>query len=494
MKIAEMTRFAREREFYFQGLEGYPLYISLPLTAGGGFLKQMHSVGYGFLIIFFKENMDELFFERGNILKMAEVILQKKVKDQNFFRKIDAKWDKRLRQFFQEGDKILHTNLAKLNEEKLTKLYTSFTEQFIDVWRDFEFIDSFDANWERMIEQYLQKHKSSLTKEEIEILTSPFKRSFIQQEELELCQLAIKRRGEIMRGSPIIPELSQHQQKWYWYQDNYGNVRFLDYNHFLQRAQDALKGDVAAKIGELENVEKEMAKRQQEVKKKRKLPSELARVLELFAELAFYRDKRKSFMLRGNAAVHLLVREYSRRRGIPEELLVEATVREIPLFMKGDKEKIRKRLQRRLNEGFAFILPNDNAKDIIILEEHTAQLHALFLQKLGMHKDVTEIKGSVACAGKAIGKVKVIDLVKDFGKMQPGDILVSKMTRPEFITIMKKAAAIVTDEGGITCHAAIVSRELKIPCIIGTQKATRVFKDGDVVEVDAKKGIVRKIK
>ena len=67
------------------------------------------------------------------------------------------------------------------------------------------------------------------------------------------------------------------------------------------------------------------------------------------------------------------------------------------------------------------------------------------------------------------------------------------MTRPEFMPILRKAAAIVTDEGGITCHAAIVARELKIPCIIGTQIATRVLKDGDLVLVDATNGVVKKI-
>ncbi len=63
------------------------------------------------------------------------------------------------------------------------------------------------------------------------------------------------------------------------------------------------------------------------------------------------------------------------------------------------------------------------------------------------------------------------------------------MTDPDFLPAMKKASAIITDEGGITCHAAIVSRELKIPCIIGTRIATKVLKDGDLVEVDANKGI-----
>ena len=68
------------------------------------------------------------------------------------------------------------------------------------------------------------------------------------------------------------------------------------------------------------------------------------------------------------------------------------------------------------------------------------------------------------------------------------------MTRPEFVQAMKKAVAVVTDEGGITCHAAIVSRELNIPCIIGTKIATQVLNNGDLVEVNANHGIVKILK
>jgi pyruvate,water dikinase len=77
--------------------------------------------------------------------------------------------------------------------------------------------------------------------------------------------------------------------------------------------------------------------------------------------------------------------------------------------------------------------------------------------------------------------------------MNPGDILVSTMTRPEFVPLMKIAGGVVTNEGGITCHAAILSRELGKPCVIGTQTATEILKDGDFVEVDADEGLVRKI-
>lgn len=102
-----------------------------------------------------------------------------------------------------------------------------------------------------------------------------------------------------------------------------------------------------------------------------------------------------------------------------------------------------------------------------------------------------EIKGTTAYPGKVTGRVKIITLVDEASKIQEGEILVASMTDPRYVPILKKVKAVITDEGGITCHAAIVSRELKIPCIIGTKIATRILKDGDLVEVDAHKGIVK---
>ncbi len=81
----------------------------------------------------------------------------------------------------------------------------------------------------------------------------------------------------------------------------------------------------------------------------------------------------------------------------------------------------------------------------------------------------------------------------DLRHVDTGMIMVTVTTSPDFVPAMTKCAAIVTDEGGITSHAAIVSRELKLPCIVGTRHGTHVFKEGEMVEVDAKSGIIRKI-
>ena len=111
-------------------------------------------------------------------------------------------------------------------------------------------------------------------------------------------------------------------------------------------------------------------------------------------------------------------------------------------------------------------------------------------------KKIEEFKGIVASkGGESIkAKVQVIFKNEEVKNFKEGNILVSVMTNPYFVPAMKNTAAIITDEGGITCHAAIVSRELKVPCIIGTKIATKVLKDGDLVEVDANNGIVKVVK
>ncbi|OGB74555.1 hypothetical protein A2V68_03060 [candidate division Kazan bacterium RBG_13_50_9] len=113
------------------------------------------------------------------------------------------------------------------------------------------------------------------------------------------------------------------------------------------------------------------------------------------------------------------------------------------------------------------------------------------MRQLQTIKKTAKITGTASVPGRAKGIVQVISKIADLKKFKPGRILVTPMTRPTFNPALKKAKAIITDEGGLLCHAAILAREFNIPCIIGTKNATRVLKDGDLVEVDADKGIVK---
>jgi phosphohistidine swiveling domain-containing protein len=101
-----------------------------------------------------------------------------------------------------------------------------------------------------------------------------------------------------------------------------------------------------------------------------------------------------------------------------------------------------------------------------------------------------EIKGQIAYPGRVTGQVIIVKRMVDVERIAANSIVVCVMTNVNYTSALAKALAIVTDEGGITCHAAIVARELKKPCVIGTKIATQLLKDGDKVDVDADKGIV----
>ncbi len=106
---------------------------------------------------------------------------------------------------------------------------------------------------------------------------------------------------------------------------------------------------------------------------------------------------------------------------------------------------------------------------------------------------ISSFEGTSACLGEVVAPAKILLSVNDVDKVAEGDIVVSPMTTPDLMSALERASGVITDEGGILCHAAIVSRELGIPCIIGTKLATRIIRDGDDVSLIAteQKGLVR---
>lgn len=113
-------------------------------------------------------------------------------------------------------------------------------------------------------------------------------------------------------------------------------------------------------------------------------------------------------------------------------------------------------------------------------------------EHLGITEEAGKIilRGETASAGVYSGKVKIVKDPSELNKIEKGDILVTVMTTPDMVPAMQRAGAIVTDEGGLTCHAAIVSREMGTPCIVGTEHATQILKDGEIITVHASRGIV----
>ena len=213
-------------------------------------------------------------------------------------------------------------------------------------------------------------------------------------------------------------------------------------------------------------------------------------ILNLVGKLVWAKPRRKDYQSRSYYHLEKLMREIAKRLYIS---LNQA--RSAPLNVLREGFKTGKVDLDTINSIDKFhICVQDGKGDVSIIHGKAAEeFYGKNIEKEESKdmKDVNEIKGVCAYAGNAKGIVKIVNRPVDMKKMNQGDILVSAATTPSVVPAMKKAAAIVTDEGGLTCHASIVSRELEIPCVIGTKIATEVLKEGYEVEVDAGNGIVR---
>jgi phosphoenolpyruvate synthase/pyruvate phosphate dikinase len=193
------------------------------------------------------------------------------------------------------------------------------------------------------------------------------------------------------------------------------------------------------------------------------------------------RDGRKAINLMGSFVLARFLDEAVRRKGLDTNIINRAFWNEFPklLFESSQFERI---LKDRQHASILFKDGKVNYLSHVALKEKETNLVG-----------IKDVKGTPASTGEVIAKARVVFGSKQFSEFLDGEVLITEMTRPEFLPLMKKASAIVTDEGGLTSHAAIIARELKKPCIIGTKIATKIFKTGDVVKVDANKGIVEKL-
>lgn len=280
--------------------------------------------------------------------------------------------------------------------------------------------------------------------------------SFLSIEEFELSEIFKKTSAS---NKDLQEKIKEHIYKYNWIRNDYTGEYIIDIEYLLSR-----KNEIINKSYEI-NIPKTIKK-----------PESITEWVQL---LIYIRDIRKKINLIATGLLDRYLKRICNQYNLIYEQASFLTVEELE-FLKD------KKIPNYNGERFLHI-----TKDGLV-DLSKEKWEAMEFNKLS-EKPGNEIKGMVAYNNgvKIKGRVKIILSRSDFKKFQKGNIVVTSMTRPEFIAIIKDCLAIIADEGGITCHAAIISRELKIPCIIGTKIATKILKDGDLVEVDADKGVVR---
>ena len=218
------------------------------------------------------------------------------------------------------------------------------------------------------------------------------------------------------------------------------------------------------------------------------LSNHLKTLLELSEDFTWWQDERKKVTYFNIHMGALLLEEISKRTGVDIENLKYTVNEEIPVILQHRGPTNDELSQRR---KYCVWIWTREGNTCFIGDDARAFKSAIMGEK--DFSDIQDVRGLSASLGKVIGRACIITSSTECGTVQQGDVVIAVMTRPDYVPAMKKACAIVTDEGGITSHAAIVSRELGIPCIIGTKIATKVFTTGEQVEVNANHGWARKV-
>lgn len=480
------------------------------------------------------------YFDKQDAYEVGEHLVDKFVANLDFMEEVNGK----IRYFSDALNKavakIPEDNLAQLDNEKLWQYYRDYEDTHFEYYQ-WGWIpvaaDMFGDNLTNRGKKILaaQKVPADKIEEYLALLTQPEKPSLLKEEQDNLIRIGIKIQAdegqfnlfkelfrkfkeedvkffglythseeyedkfeEVVRSlkkqikPEIIAELQKHFSQYFYTKFIYTEEQGVyNFEHYLKELVRLVNSDhnLQEAYNNQESEIKTTQRRRQELIKKLNLSEDLARFFSAWGDFMVTKIYRRYAQLFALYKTTFILEEMAKRIGITLKELRFMTSREIKqaLFEK----QINKAEVKARKEYCLYYTAKDT--EIYYSGEAARNIVTKYIQK-NLNKDITELSGQCGCRGHARGKVKIINVISDMVKMEAGDILVSISTQPDLLPAMKKAAAFVTDQGGVTSHAAIVAREMNMPCVIATKIATQVLKDGDEVEVDADKGIVKILK
>ena len=452
-------------------------------------------------------------YVKQELIDAAEQIL-KKILD-------DPKWGLNIiKMIVKDSNKIINTTEKKLKKldpatatnKELWKIYQKFNDHSIQQFVSGSLpmiLEVYEPKLSNYILKYLKTKVKDTKKvnEVFSVLITPEEKTTITEEEIEFLNLCSKIMNDKLKGvlkekpsletfKGIYPEqyelLKKHYNQYNWLPHEFlGPV--WEIKHFYENLLN-----VAESSKTPQEILEEIKEKDRQIKEQKKkyiiqynIDEKHQQILKVAQGFMYTKSYRKERFTHSFYYIYKIYREICRRFGYTLDecrwMLYEERKQ---LLLEG--KKIDKKILNKRNKGCVMVSKKGATE---IVSDNEAEEIKKLVEIIESPKNVTEIKGMIACQGYAKGCVKLVFNSNDIEKMKQGDILVAPATNPDVVPAMKKAAAIVTDAGGVTSHAAIISRELGVPCLIGTKISTKVLKDGDFVEVDAEtNGIVKILK
>ena len=433
------------------------------------------------------KNSEFLMYRNKEESEKIEEFVSKKAKDKVFVRETLNKYENAFNDLKVFCVKIKETDLELLSDKKLAEFLAKYSEFLPRVTIAASTAILLASALSQQLEIQLSKNlPEQKLQRDLGILSSPFKSPAVLIEEKEFVGLVNQIKSDSSKLKQVkkgwIADLDGHFNKFKFI-NSYFDGPDWDKRRFLNRIKEAVEVELI-EPSPADNTNKKIEK----IVKENSLDSEL---VDLLRKVMFYRTEAEIDYGFANYCSRNLFSVISQRLGLTAEEFKRFTFKELADFLEKNKKPDKNIIKER-NHYVILVTPQGP----VVLSGNNAEalIEEMNLEEESYGSENKLLNGLSASHGLVRGKTKIVLKVNDLNKVEKGDILVAPNTTPSFVPAMKKAAGIITDEGGITCHAAIISRELGIPCVTGTRIATKVLNDGDEVEVDATHGKITVLK
>ncbi len=504
----------KDKQWYHQRFDGSPYLMQAIAENELKTEARKKKVGgnHTLRFCFFENDRADWYIILDDIDMCTKAMLRVAKQDRLISKKLLKAWDADDIEFYKKCKEIKKLDLSKLTDNQLIRIHNELYAAISKRNTSSAIIDGFALGSDQVIAKMVMSllKKRGLQDNYPELfskLTAPTRQSFINEAEISLLKIAKKiqknkRLSECIKKNPVTKciqlldrfseiksALEKHVNKYFWSKNNYVMAYYLDEKAFMKEIKEILSTglDIDEEIKKISSTPKRNQLVKMELLKKLKVDKYLKTLLTISDDFTWWQDERKKASYWNAHYSTLLLTAIGKRTGFSLHELKYMSPSEIKSVFENPLP-----LKEIRNRMFKCVFCWKGSEFEVITGSEVEKIKHFLLGNQDQ-SSVTEIAGLSASVGKVVGKVKVCRSATEVDKVKPGDILVAVMTRPDYVMGMKRAGAIVTNEGGITSHAAIVSRELGIPCVIGTKIATKIFKDGDLVEVDADNGIVKKV-
>lgn len=381
------------------------------------------------------------------------------------------------------------SNVARLPNEELLTIYRDLVAQASEFILFSEYtVDLFDDLFQVIFNEYLEEHAAEeISPEDRTEFMRPATLSASAEYHKALLHLSLQQRvnDEVIEQST--EEYSWIRMGW----DGSNQLTVADVRNELEEIRKLRAVDRSAELNKLETYTARIWDRRDELVVEYGL--EMDRMSDYFDLLDTFNvlhDNRKELQMRCNQIIYRILRELPNRFDTTYDDILLYFPEEIETLLQAGELLDREELTRR-KSGMTQVIERGNVTTYYG-EEAAQKLEELVLSVM-RDAEGTVADGMPACTGAIDGIAFVTKSAKEANSsLQEGEILVTTMTTVEFLPAMKRAGGIVTDDGGMTCHAAVVSRELGTPCVVGTKNATQLFQSGDMVHLDATNGSISK--